>query len=62
MRLLALHRGVRHPQELEDGELTAYREAYAEEQSELRSIRLRALGALILLYFGFLFLFAVFAS
>jgi hypothetical protein len=61
-RLLALHRGVRHPNELDEEEVAAYREAYADEQSELRSIRLRALGALVLLYFGFLFLFAIFAS
>jgi hypothetical protein len=61
-RLLALHRGVRHAADLDDDELAAYREAYADEQSELQSFRLRALGALVLLYFGFLFLFAVFAS
>jgi predicted nucleic acid-binding Zn ribbon protein len=61
-RLLVLHRGVRHPGELADEELAAYREAYADEQSRLRSFRLRALGVLVLLYFGFLFLFALFAS
>lgn len=61
-RLLALHRGVRHPEALSEAELSAYREAYQAEQSALRSFRLRALGALVLLYFGFLFLFAVFAA
>jgi len=61
-RLLALHRGVRHPDTLTDAELSAYREAYREEESALQSFRLRALGGLVLLYFGFLFLYATVAA
>jgi hypothetical protein len=60
--LLALHRGVRHAGALDADELEAYREAYRAEESRLRSFRLRALGVLVLLYFGFLFLYAAFAA
>ncbi|RDZ62072.1 DNA-binding protein [Haloferax sp. Atlit-12N] len=61
-RLLVLHRGARHPDDLDAGEVEAYREAYYEEEDELKSFRIRALGVLVLLYFGFLMLFIVFAS
>ncbi|KAB1191195.1 MULTISPECIES: DNA-binding protein [Haloferax] len=61
-RLLVLHRGVRHPDDLDAGEVEAYREAYYEEERELKSFRIRALGVLVALYFGFLILFILFAS
>ncbi|AFK21397.1 DNA-binding protein (plasmid) [Haloferax mediterranei ATCC 33500] len=61
-RLLVLHRGARHPDVLDADEVEAYREAYYEEERELKSFRIRALGVLVLLYFGFLMLFIVFAS
>ncbi|EMA07350.1 hypothetical protein [Haloferax denitrificans] len=61
-RLLVLHRGARHPDDLDAAEVEAYREAYYEEEDELKSFRIRALGVLVLLYFGFLMLFIVFAS
>lgn len=61
-RLLALHRGVRHPDRLTEEETEAYREAYREEEREIRSFRLRALAVLVVLYFGFLFLYAGFAG
>ena len=61
-RLLVLHRGVRHPDELDAAEVEAYREAYYEEEDQLKSFRIRALGVLVALYFGFLILFIIFAS
>lgn len=56
---LALHRGVEHPNQLNDREATAFREAYDAEESELGNFRLRALGALILLYFCLLMIYAL---
>ncbi|MGQ4555130.1 DNA-binding protein [Halobellus sp. GM3] len=60
--LLVLHRGVRHPEALDAAERDAYREVYAEEERAIRSFRIRALGILVLLYFGFLFLYVFYAS
>jgi hypothetical protein len=61
-RLLVLHRGARHPDSLDADEVEAYREAYYEEERELKSFRIRALGVLVVLYFGFLLMFILFAS
>ena len=60
--LLVLHRGVTHPAALDDAERDAYREAYAAEERAIRSFRIRALGILVALYFGFLFLYVFYAS
>ena len=60
--LRILHRGVRHPDALDAGEREAYREAYREEERAIRSFRIRALGVLVVLYFGLLFLYVVYAS
>ncbi|WP_336024921.1 DNA-binding protein [Halobellus salinisoli] len=60
--LLNLHRGVTHPSALDEAERDAYREVYAAEERAIRSFRLRALGILVLLYFGFLFLYVFYAS
>ena len=60
--LLILHRGVRHPSALDAAEQEAYREAYQKEERAIRSFRIRALGILVVLYFGLLFLFVVYAS
>jgi hypothetical protein len=56
---LALHRGLAHADRLSETEREAFETAYEEEQSELGRFRLIALGLLVLLYFGFLFTFAV---
>ncbi|WP_394351399.1 DNA-binding protein [Halobaculum saliterrae] len=58
---LVLHKGLEHPQQLDDDEEEAFRSARADEEDELRTLRLKALGALVLLYFGFLMLYAIFA-
>lgn len=60
--LLVLHRGVTHPNALDDAEREAYREAYAAEERAIRSFRIRALGILVALYFGLLFLYVFYAS
>ena len=58
-RWLALHRGHEHPGELDDAEVTAFREAHADEEADLRRFRLKALGTLVILYFGLLMVYAV---
>lgn len=56
---LALHRGLAHPDRLTDEERAAYETANEHEEERLRLYRLRALGALVVLYFGFLITFAL---
>lgn len=58
--LLALHRGLNHSESIDEAEREAFREAYGAEKAQLRLFRLKALLALIVLYFLFLFAFAVF--
>jgi hypothetical protein len=58
---LVLHKGLEHPQELDADEEDAFLSARADEEDELRTLRLKALGALVLLYFGFLMLYAIVA-
>jgi len=48
-----------HYDRLDDAEREAFDEAYLAENADLRSFRLRALAVLVLLYFGFLILYAV---
>ena len=60
--LRVLHRGVRHPDAIDPAAQEAYREAYLEEERAIRSFRIRALGVLVVLYFGLLFLYVVYAS
>lgn len=57
--LLALHRGQAHPEEMTDDHEQAFADAYEDEQAAIRRFRLKAIGALILLYFGFLMIYAV---
>lgn len=56
---LVLHRGLAHGDELSDAEREAFAAAYEREETDLRRFRIVALGLLVLLYFGFLFAFAV---
>jgi len=60
--LRILHRGVRHPDALDAAERDAYRDVYADEEAAIRSFRIRALGVLVVLYFGLLFLYVIYAS
>ncbi|MFC7045478.1 hypothetical protein ACFQH6_08730 [Halobacteriaceae archaeon GCM10025711] len=59
--LLALHCGLDHADSLDATEREAYEAAYDDEAADLRLFRLKALGALVLLYFGFLFAYSVFS-
>lgn len=54
-----LHRGLEHAGELTDEERTAFRDAYREEYEQIRLFRLKALGALVVLYFGLLMVYAL---
>jgi len=58
---LALHRGLAHGHDLGPAEQEAYADALDDERADLRRFRIVALGALVLLYFGLLFAYAVFA-
>jgi hypothetical protein len=53
-----LHLGVDHAGELTAEERERYEAALAEEEQQLRLFRYKALGLLVLVYFGFLILFA----
>lgn len=59
--LLALHRGLDHWDALTEPEREAYHAALDDENDAIRRFRIIALGGLVLLYFGFLFAYAVFA-
>ncbi|WP_336002524.1 C2H2-type zinc finger protein [Halorientalis halophila] len=59
--LLALHRGIEHAAALDEAEREAFDDAYEAESEALRLFRLQALGALVMLYFGLLMAYAVFA-
>jgi hypothetical protein len=55
---LTLHRGLTHYESLSGDEQTAFVEAYRGEEADLRRFRIVALGLLVLIYFGFLLLYA----
>lgn len=54
-----LHRGLVHGDDLTEAEREAYATASADEHADLRRFRLVSLGLLVLIYFGFLLLYAV---
>jgi len=56
---LTLHKGLEHADELDASEQEAFEAARAEEETQLRDFRLNAIGAIIVLYFGLLFLYAI---
>lgn len=60
-KILTLHKGRAHRENLSEEERAAVREARKTEADELRMCQLQALGALVLLYFGLLMTYAVFA-
>jgi len=57
--LLALHRGHAHPDRLTEAERTAFEEAYDAETTEMRRFQLKAAGAVVLLYFLLLMVYAL---
>ena len=56
---LALHRGLAHASALSAEEREAFEAARAAEADELGKFRVKALGVLVLLYFGLLMTYAV---
>jgi hypothetical protein len=59
--LLALHRGLAHEGALTADERDAFEAAYEAENEDIRRFRLKALALLVVLYFGLLMAFSVFA-
>jgi len=57
--LLALHRGQVHADVITDDERAAYDSAHEAESGQLRRFRLKALAALVVIYFGFLMVYAL---
>lgn len=57
--LLALHRGLAHSATITAEERSEYESAYESESAQLRRFRLKALGVLVVLYFGLLMVYAV---
>jgi len=60
-QLLALHRGLAHYEALSARERAAFETARAAERTELRRVRLQAVAGLVVVYFGLLLAYAVFA-
>lgn len=55
---LSLHRGQSHRERLTPAEVAAYEDASEAEREELRLFRLKAVAALVFIYFGFLLVYA----
>ena len=53
-----LHLGQEHEGALDDEQRRAYEDARGAEREELRLFRLKALAALVAVYFGFLIVYA----
>lgn len=53
-----LHLGLEHESRLAPAEREAYETAYDAEAEEIRLFRLKALALLVLVYFGFLLVYA----
>jgi len=54
-----LHLGHRHERRLSADERAAFERAYEQEEDEITLFRYKALGLLVLVYFGFLLAYAV---
>lgn len=57
-----LHLGLNHYAQLDNAGQRAFRDAYQQEEESLTRFRIIALGGLVLLYFGFLLIYAVLAA
>ncbi|WP_254543534.1 C2H2-type zinc finger protein [Halomarina pelagica] len=55
---LVLHRGLEHGDRLSPAEYERFQETYEGEEEELNLFRLKALALLVLVYFGFLIVYA----
>ncbi len=56
-----LHLGLEHYGQLSEADRQTFRETYHEEEADLNRFRIIALGALVMLYFGFLIVYALLA-
>jgi len=56
-----LHLGLTHYDKLDNADQQAFRDAYQREEEALTRFRIVALGGLVVLYFGFLLIYAVLA-
>jgi len=57
--LRTLHRGLEHASQLDDEEVEQFRAAYGEEEDDIGMFRLKALAALVAVYFSLLMIYAV---
>ena len=57
-----LHLGLNHYDKLDDADQQAFRDAYQQEEAALTRFRIIALGGLVVLYFGFLLIYALLAT
>ncbi|MFC7155407.1 C2H2-type zinc finger protein [Halomarina halobia] len=55
---LVLHRGLEHGDRLSPAEYERFQETYEDEEEGLTLFRLKALGLLVVVYFGFLIVYA----
>lgn len=58
---VTLHLGLDHPETLSESDRERFVEVYRGETEEIKRFRLKALAALIAMYFGFLYLYLVLA-
>lgn len=56
-----LHMGLEHYAELPEEQREAFKQTYRREEDALNRFRIIALGGLVVLYFGFLVVYAVLA-
>ncbi|ADJ15698.1 DUF7410 domain-containing protein [Halalkalicoccus jeotgali] len=54
---VTLHLGLDHPEVLSESDRERFVEVYRGETEEMKRFRLKALAALLLVYFGFLYLY-----
>ncbi|WP_435335531.1 DUF7410 domain-containing protein [Haloarchaeobius sp. TZWWS8] len=54
-----LHVGLTHYDVMTEAETAAFQDAYREEKTELGPFRLKALAALVVLYFGLLIVYSI---
>ncbi|TQQ80044.1 C2H2-type zinc finger protein [Halonotius terrestris] len=57
-----LHLGLEHYGRLDEAEQEGFKESYRSENDALDRFRIIALGGLVLLYFGFLVVYALLAA
>lgn len=58
---LALHGGIDHADRLDEAERAAYESAAEAEAATIRRFKLTVVLALVVIYFGFLFVYAIVA-